>query len=101
MQLPQAVTPPAREARRQRPAQGPRPHRVTAPETSPRPAVHFQISWERAMPEFLYKKAEIAANVAIIAIALPLGVALVKRFLPPGRSSPGRARTIAESAAPS
>jgi len=33
------------------------------------------------MPESLYKKTEAVANVAIIVVALLLGVVLVKRFL--------------------
>lgn len=36
------------------------------------------------MPESLFKKTEAVANVAIIVVALLLGVVLVKRFLLPG-----------------
>lgn len=36
------------------------------------------------MPKSLYKKTEAVANVAIIVVALLLGVVLVKRFLLPG-----------------
>lgn len=44
------------------------------------------------MPEGIYKKAELLANVAIVVVALLLGGVLVKRYLLPGSAPPAAER---------